>query len=101
MQLNPELVVLSSCQGGVGKYVAGEGILALNRAFMYAGVENIVFSLWKVKDEQTSQMMQQFYQEMHDGKNYAEALRLAKLKILESSKDLPKYWAGFVLNWKQ
>ena len=103
MQIRPELLILSSCQGGLGKYVAGEGVLALNRAFMYAGVENIIFSLWKVKDESTQLLMQTFYTEILKGKMYAEALQIAKIELLKNSKgyDFPKFWAGFILNWKQ
>ncbi len=102
MRLQPELLIMSSCQGGVGKYVAGEGMLALNRAFMYAGAENIIYSLWKVDDASTKELMQVFYQEMLAGKDYAYALQQAKISLLKH-KDFsnPSNWAGFVLNWKQ
>jgi len=102
LKLNPELLIMSSCQGGLGKYVAGEGLLALNRAFMYAGVENIMFSLWKVNDLATKNLMIVFYKELLQGTNYAEALQKAKISLLENAQlDLPFFWAGFILNWKQ
>ena len=45
LQLDARLVVLSSCESGVGKLVQGEGMIALARGFFYAGVQNIIFSL--------------------------------------------------------
>lgn len=93
-----ELVVLSSCKSGLGKLIKGEGFLSLSRGFIYSGAPNIVFSLWSVKDEPTKDLMVYFYKNILKGKDYAEALRLAKLKLIKKSKTkLPKYWAGLVL----
>lgn len=101
LNMNPELLIMSSCSGGLGKYSAGEGNLSLNRAFMYAGVKNIVFSLWKVQDNATKDLMIIFYKEFLSGKTYSQALQKAKLSALESKYDLPYFWSGFILNWKQ
>ena len=34
--LQADLVVLSSCESGIGQLVTGEGLIALNRSFIYA-----------------------------------------------------------------
>lgn len=98
LQLEAELIVLSSCESGVGKLIKGEGMMALNRGFFYSGIRNIVFSLWKVEDRSTSQLMIEFYRNILEGRPYCRALRRAKLELLKSPYTaFPKYWSGFVL----
>ena len=98
LELNADLVVLSSCESGVGKLVKGEGMLGLNRSFVYAGSPNIVFSLWQVNDEKSSELMVEFYQQVLEGKSYAAALRQSKLGLLQKKESaLPVYWSAFVL----
>ncbi len=94
----PELLVLSSCESGLGKLVQGEGPLALTRGFLYGGTKNILFSLWKVYDKHTQTLMEAFYKNHLNGTSYAYALQEAKLHFLENSTTAhPKKWAGFVL----
>ena len=50
MDLNADLVVLSACETGFGKFEKGNGIASLARAFMYAGASALVVSLWQVND---------------------------------------------------
>ncbi|MEO1378029.1 MAG: CHAT domain-containing protein, partial [Cyanobacteria bacterium J06635_10] len=99
-----ELVVLSACQTGLGKEVKGEGLVGLTRGLMYAGAERVVLSLWKVKDDSTSLLMRQFYQEMlQQGKSPASALREAQIKMWQTQEwRNPYYWAAFTIQgeWK-
>ena len=50
LNLNAKLAVLSACNTGVGNIKSGEGMVSLNRAFIYAGVPTTVSSLWSVPD---------------------------------------------------
>jgi CHAT domain-containing protein len=98
LKLDADLLVLSSCQSGVGKMVRGEGVMSITRGFFYAGARNIVVSLWRVYDKQTAQLMKEFYKNILDGEEYARALRKAKLQMIENpSTSFPSKWAGFVL----
>ena len=100
MNLGAEMVTLSACNTGLGKIRAGEGIISLARGFMYAGVSNVMMSLWAVSDRSTSQLMQYFYESLDSGKEKAEALRDAKLRYLQSADAntaAPYYWSAFVL----
>ncbi len=98
LHLDAELIVLSSCESGVGKLVKGEGMMALNRGFFYSGINNIVFSLWKVEDRSTSRLMIAFYRNILEGLPFSQALREAKLQLLENPYTaFPKYWSGFIL----
>ena len=96
--LNANLVVLSSCESGYGQLMAGEGSLSLSRAFLEAGAENVVSSLWRVYDNYTLQLMTAFYENALDGDPYPEALRAAKLRLIKNKAGMPKKWAGFILN---
>jgi CHAT domain-containing protein len=91
-------VVLSSCESGVGKFMQGEGIMSLSRGFFYAGCHNIVFSLWKVYDKVTPDLMCSFYKNVLEGKSYASSLREAKLEFIKNPVlSLPKTWSSFIL----
>ncbi len=99
---NTNLVVLSACkthlgnlrQGGI---TAGDELVGLTRAFIYAGTPSIMTSLWSVDDEATSLLMEQFYTNMQAGMGKAEALRQAQIEL---RKDYPSpyYGAAFVLS---
>lgn len=98
LNLNANLIVLSSCESGLGKLVNGEGVLALTRGFLYAGARNIIHSLWKVNDKHTSELMIELYRQILDGKSYSNALRNAKLKLISEERTaFPASWASFVL----
>jgi CHAT domain-containing protein len=101
MQTNWDLIVMSACQTGLGELTKGEGIIGLTRAWIYAGVRNIQSSYWTVSDESTSLLMQEFYKNLlvdPQNPDYAKALRLAKLKMIENEQFAnPYYWGAFVL----
>lgn len=101
LNLNPKLVVLSACETGVGKIQSGEGAMSLARGFQYAGAQNILFSLWKVNDLSTSQLMTSFYENYSNQESAFTANRYSKLAYLKNTeisnaKKSPYYWSGFV-----
>ncbi len=98
MKLSADLVVLSSCESGGGRFQLGEGIEGFVQGFMMAGCHNVVVSLWEVEDFATAVLMKEFYRNLDLG--YAGALRQAKLSLIESPRlrlRHPYYWASFVL----
>ena len=98
LNLKADLLVLSSCESGMGKLIKGEGIMALTRGFLYSGTSNIVVSLWKVSDKHTCQLMIDFYNNLLAGQSCAGALRQAKLNMIKNEATaFPKSWGGFVL----
>jgi CHAT domain-containing protein len=112
LNLNADLVVLSACRSGSAR-IPGDGIAALARAFLYAGTQTLIVSLWDVADQPTNQLLPAFYRAWLHGENKSEALRKAQLQLLRNlragkvtmktpsggiilSED-PSFWAGFIL----
>ncbi len=99
LELNADLVVLSACQTGLGQLIRGEGMVGLTRAFLYAGSQRVVVSLWEVNDVATADFMKSFYANMRNA-SPAAALRAAKLAMIHSSSPAyrhPYFWAPFIL----
>jgi len=96
LPLNSELVTLSACDTGVGP-VGEEGVANIVNAFIEAGAQSVVSTLWELEDHSTAQLMIDFYQHLGRGEGKAEALRQAQLDLLKSG-DPPYFWAGFELD---
>ena len=96
MNLNADLVVLSACDTGRGR-ITGDGVVGLSRAFISAGAPSVVVSLWAVSDESTAALMVEFYNQLDQGQDKAQALRQAMLTMLQQYPEDPKHWAAFTL----
>ncbi len=100
MDLNAEMIVLSACNTGIGKFQEGEGILSLSRGFAYAGASSVVSTLWDANDASTSKIIQDFYKNLKKGQDKSLALSNAKRTYLSKAKARDKHpmnWAGLVL----
>ncbi len=99
MNLNAGLAVLSACNTGSGKLMNGEGMMNLARGFIYAGVPGIVMTLWSVEDQSSAEIVEKFYKYLDNGMPKDEALRQAKLDLINQGDPLrshPYYWAAYV-----
>ncbi len=100
LKLSAKLVVLSVCEAGKGNMRKGEGIMSLARGFTYAGVPCVATTLWKVNEQATNAITQQFYHHLVSGMDKAQAMRQAKIDYVRTCADIkvsPYYWAGFVV----
>jgi CHAT domain-containing protein/Tfp pilus assembly protein PilF len=98
LNLNSDLVVLSSCRSGLGRIDAAEGIIGMQKAFIDAGSRSVLVSLWDVNDKYTSYFMKSFYEHLAEDNSKSEALRLAKLDFIKNYSANPYYWSAFVLS---
>jgi CHAT domain-containing protein/Tfp pilus assembly protein PilF len=101
LDLSANLVVLSACRTA-GKVVTGEGLVGLTRAFLYAGARSVMVTLWQAVDTSARDLMVRFYGDLGRNGDKAEALRQAKLAVIEHGRragklDRPYYWAPFIL----
>ncbi len=92
-----KLVVLSACDTGVGEVKNGEGVYGLRRAFVLAGAETLLMSLWPVSDKETKRLMIPYYSALKRGDGRGKALRQVQLQLIRSKNNRhPFYWAGFI-----
>ena len=97
-----ELMVLSACQTATGDRRATLGMAGIA---VRSGARSTLATLWSVKDESTTRLIDKFYQQLVQSQpdvNKAEALRQAQLALIDSQDfNHPFYWSPFVLvgNW--
>ncbi|MBL8182595.1 MAG: CHAT domain-containing protein, partial [Blastocatellia bacterium] len=100
LRLSAEMVVLSACESGLGRDVRGEGVIGMNRGFLFAGSRRVVSSLWKIDDVATGALMTELYGNMLGTSKMrpAAALRAAQLELKKQRRfGSPFYWAGLTL----
>jgi tetratricopeptide (TPR) repeat protein len=83
--LDADLVVLSSCESGLGRYAGGEGYLGFAQALFVKGAHSLVLSQWKVDDKATALLMTRFYQDLL-GKRPGLSQPLPKADALDEAK---------------
>jgi tetratricopeptide (TPR) repeat protein len=62
--LDADLVVLSACDTGLGRWAGGEGFLGFSQVLFGAGARSLVLSLWQVDDTATALLMTRFYEDL-------------------------------------
>lgn len=92
LHLRADLVTLSACNTGVGP-ASSAGVESLHSAFIEAGADTVVSSLWELDDAKTDTLMKSFYRHLRD-EDKASALRDAELELMQKSAS-PYYWAAF------
>ena len=96
-----ELLVLSACETADGDNRATLGLAGLA---LRAGTSSTLATLWRVRDDSTIQLMEQFYTElMQSGVSKAEALHRAQKALLQDRKyQNPRSWSPYILvgNWR-
>ncbi|MFM9947457.1 MAG: CHAT domain-containing protein [Saprospiraceae bacterium] len=102
LRLNADLVVLSACRTGLGRFSRTEGLISLGQAFAYAGAKSISPTLWNIKDSEANViLMQFFYENLCFGLPKDQAMQKAQLDFLAQDKYRssgyadPHYWAAF------
>lgn len=97
LNLNADLIFLSSCESGSGGYLKGAGVLGFSRAFAYAGAQSLSINLWPIRDQTASEISSEFYASINEGKDKAEALRDARLHYLNNSNSDPYLWGAYIM----
>jgi CHAT domain-containing protein len=74
----------------------GEGLSAMQQAFLHAGSHSVVSTLWLVDDKPVARFMELFYRQLERKAAVADSLRDAQLRLLREGYP-PYVWAAFVL----
>ncbi|MFQ5680290.1 MAG: CHAT domain-containing protein [Gemmatimonadota bacterium] len=99
-RVTASLVFLSGCETGLGEawstaFAVGEDYATLARAFLYAGAEDVVATLWKVEDAGAAAFAEAFYRHLH-GSFPTEALALAQREMMVHPQyGSPYHWAPY------
>lgn len=103
LPLAADLVVLSACQTGLASGAredvpAGDDWIGLTQAFLVAGAERVMGTLWPVEDRATAELMERFYGGYLPAGDPVRALAEAQRALLRARATAsPYYWAGFVV----
>ena len=102
-----KLVVLSACDTAVGDAFISDqsgrqtgladGLYGLRRAFVVAGAETQLVTLWRIDADATLDVLTQYYAKLAQGAGRSQALRDIQLAMLGQGWH-PYYWASFVLS---
>ncbi|KAM3940776.1 tetratricopeptide repeat protein 28 isoform 3-T3 [Leptodactylus fuscus] len=97
LRLPVKLVVLGSYQESSNK-VTADGVIGLTRAFLAAGAQCVLVSLWPVPVAASKMFVHAFYSSLLNGMKASASLSEA-MKTVQSSKQYshPSNWAGFML----
>jgi tetratricopeptide (TPR) repeat protein len=80
------LVFLSACETGAGESIPGEGIQGLTRAFIRAGTDSLIFTLWPVADQDGRPLIEACYQGIARGQSPSAALAAARRAAIQQER---------------
>ena len=96
LDLDGQLVILSSCRSSSGRILGGEGAQSLARAFLEAGAGAVLASLWPLEDEEASVLFSSFSKALGRGRSVAGALSVAQRDAIDAGMPTAA-WAGLVV----
>jgi CHAT domain-containing protein/tetratricopeptide (TPR) repeat protein len=100
LRLAADLVTLSACETGTGAVHGQEGVASLVRPFIGAGAQAVLANLWTADDRFSLTLMREFYRQLATGTDIGQALRRAKLKMLEQfgPTAIANLWSGVLVH---
>jgi tetratricopeptide (TPR) repeat protein len=91
-----QTVVLAACSTMTGRNARVEGVPSLARAFIAAGVPEVIGTLWDIDDREAALVTIRLHQQLAMGVPAAEALRFAQLHAIRTG--VPRsVWAAFAV----
>ena len=98
LKLNAHLVSISACNTGMGKHEQGEGIIGLTRAFMYAGSQAVMVTLWAVESTAAKHLSVEVFRNLQGLSNAAKSLQKVKQSMLRHNDYAhPLFWAPSII----
>jgi len=98
----PALIFSNACQSarteewGLKEFFQDE-IFGLANAFILAGVKHYIGTFWEILDEPSRRFALEFYKNILAGSSVGEALRLARIKLINDYGEETIVWASYLL----
>jgi hypothetical protein len=96
-----ELLTLSACETGLGRFDLADNLRGLPASFLLAGVATIISALWPVSDLAATKFFTEFYSQIKSGRPKLDAFAYAQRS---TRAQFPEYrdWGAFYLagDWR-
>jgi CHAT domain-containing protein len=91
-----DLITMSACDSGLGRFDEGDNLRGLPASFLLAGASTVVGALWEVDDEASKLFFCEFYEHLRSQVSKMEAFTAAQAKTREK---FARYadWGAFYL----
>jgi class 3 adenylate cyclase len=98
----PALVFSNACQTGQTDTWKldenfGDRIFGVANAFLLSGVQHYIGTFWEIPDEAGSLFARSFYRSLVDGATIGEAMRQARLALIQKYGEDTIVWASYML----
>jgi CHAT domain-containing protein len=94
-----DLVFVSACETGLGKWTSGEGVLGLPFALQAGGNAATILTLWQILDGSSAEFVGRFFAKVKEGVPGATALAATKREFIRGDageeRKSPAVWAAF------
>jgi len=102
LQPMPSLVFSNACQTGqTGEWQIQDGyeqqIFGLANAYLLAGVQHYIGTFWEILDEPSGYFAKRFYSFLAQGVKVGEAVRRARLELIDAYGEETIVWATYML----
>lgn len=99
LDMRPRVIILSACESAFGVPKEDGSAASMTTAFLAAGAGACIGTNWKIADEPTTLFIGEFYRQVAQKVDFAEALFRVRKKFIsgEMGKQYqsPYYWAPF------
>jgi CHAT domain-containing protein/tetratricopeptide (TPR) repeat protein len=103
LRVRSSLVFLSGCETGTGNawataFSPGEDFTTLGQAFLYAGAQSVVATLWRIEDDAAAAFAERFYASLQRS-NAPEALADAQRAMIRDPRYASPFdWAAYTVS---
>jgi CHAT domain-containing protein len=103
LDIRSRLVFLSGCETALGSswstsYSRRDDYATLAQAFLFAGADNVVATLWRIDDRAAAELATQFYAGLATSSPF-DALATAQRSLIRSGTyAAPYYWAAYTVS---
>jgi CHAT domain-containing protein len=103
MTVRSPLIFLSGCETALGpawstSFERSDDYVTLAQAFLFAGAQNVVATLWRIDDRSAAELAGRFSRALA-GSSPAEALATAQRELIHGGTyRQPYYWAAYLVS---